>query len=83
MTYGAPYRGTKCRHRYGSIINQQSRTALLEERTTSGLSRKRLSHQTERFLSVADKLYPAWQVRCIAEWCSNHVPCADREVIDE
>eukprot|EP00904_Undaria_pinnatifida_P003561 jgi/Undpi1/13205/HiC_scaffold_8.g02867.m1 len=24
-------------------------------------SRKRLSSQTERFLSVADKLYPAWQ----------------------
>lgn len=34
-------------------------------------SRKRLSCQTERFLSVADKLYPAWQVRMCNERAVN------------
>lgn len=42
---------------------------MLEEKATSGLSRKRLAHQTERFLSVADKLYPAWQVGYIEGLC--------------
>lgn len=39
----------------------------MEEKAFRGTSRKRLSHQMERFLSVADKLYPAWQVSCALE----------------
>ena len=50
---------------------KQSHAALLEERATGGLSRKRLSNQTNRFLSVADKLYPAWQVGYIVELWST------------
>ncbi|CAN0467173.1 unnamed protein product, partial [Ectocarpus sp. 12 AP-2014] len=51
------------RRRNQSILDKvkQSNDAFSQERALSGLSHKRLSHQTERFLSVADKLYPAWQ----------------------
>ncbi|CBJ28371.1 conserved unknown protein [Ectocarpus siliculosus] len=51
------------RRRNQSILDKakQSNDAFSHERALSGLSHKRLSHQTERFLSVADKLYPAWQ----------------------
>ncbi|CAM9481337.1 unnamed protein product, partial [Hapterophycus canaliculatus] len=51
------------RRRNQTILDKlhQASESSFEERALGGLSRKRLSHHTERFLSVADKLYPAWQ----------------------
>lgn len=55
------------RRRHRTCIHKQSKDVFSEEKAFSGTSSKRLSHQMGRFLSVADKLYPAWQVGCVSE----------------
>ncbi|CAM9478378.1 unnamed protein product, partial [Scytosiphon promiscuus] len=55
--------------------------SFLEEKAVSGLSRKRLSHQTRRFLAVADTLYPAWQEQRLHQKARQLGAIADERVV--
>lgn len=61
-------------HRHSLQTSKKSNDAFSQKRALSGLSHKRLSHQTERFLSVADKLYPAWQVGVVSPYGNAFSP---------